>query len=189
MKKNENEEKLEKKEKQGSRKKAPVLKTKVTESGGFKKIHYINTENGTVTTTIRSSVMGIDALELIRMRDMMKNVPERLQDMFMFALDYDKFQSDYASIRLPSFEGTAKCHEEDKFNEKVGCIISSMKADRVMQRAAAKKYKDASVMLARLSEITADLSEKHYKYAEKLKDEALNFDTSKVKKEEGKEER
>lgn len=161
-----------------------MKKIKVTESGGFKKIHYINTENGTVTTTVESSVMSLDALDLIRMRDMMKNVPERLQDMFFFALDYDRYQPDYDPTRLPSFEGTAKCHEEDEFDEEVGCIVSSMKADRVMQRAAAKKYKDASAMFTRLAKITADLAEKHYGYAEKLKEEASHFDATKAYKKE-----
>ena len=166
-----------------------MKKIKVTESGGFKKIHYINTENGTVTTTVESAVMSMDALDLIRMRDMMKNVPERLQDMFFFALDYDRYQPDYdSSASLPLFAGTAKCHETDEYDEKVGCIISSMKADRVMQRAVAKKYKDASAMFARLAEITADLAEKHYGYAEKLKEEASHFDATKAyKKEEEKE--
>jgi hypothetical protein len=159
-------------------------KIKVTESGGFKKIHYISAENGTVTTTVESSVMAMDALDLIQMSDILKNVPGRLQDMFIFALDYDKFHSDYDSTSLPSFEGTARCHEEDEFDEKVGCIVSSMKADRVMQRAAAKKYKDASAMLARLAEITSDLAEKHYEYAEKLKEEASDFDASKIRKKE-----
>ena len=160
------------------------IKVIESESGGFKKIHYISTENDTVTTTIESAVMAMDALDLIQMSDMLKNVPGRLQDMFIFALDYDKFQYDYDPASLPPFEGTAKCHEEDKFDEKVGCIISSMKADRVMQRAVAKKYKDASAMFARLAEITADLAEKHYGYAEKLKEEASCFDASKAYKKE-----
>lgn len=159
-----------------------MKKIKVTESGGFKKIHYINTENGTVTTTVESSVMSMDALDLIQMSDMLKNVPGRLQDMFIFALDYDKFQYDYDPASLPPFEGTAKCHEEDEFNEKVGCAVSSMKADRVMQRTVAKKYKDTSAMFARLAEITADLAEKHYGYAEKLKEEVSHFDAAKAYK-------
>ena len=37
-------------------------------------------------------------------------------------------------------------------------------------------------MFARLAEITSDLAEKHYEYAEKLKEEASDFDASKIHK-------